>query len=281
MQHMDARPVRLRQRDQPARRGERGEFVAPDRMRRRIARNPLPLACVQPRLVLAVEGGAPPNVFQNLAHACVVGDQQRSRRRAHEHFYARRARQPLQFGGVFRVLMRAADPKGKIAMHPRRRPRNLVGKRLGRGGERVGVGHFEHGGDAAEHGGRRAGLQVFLVNGAGLAEMHLAVDHAGQDVQPPAIHDFAGGRRREIADAGDFAAGDPNVPRKYAVLVDHRPAAQDHIIARHGRPPDLRTKACIRRVIVRLARASATRTKSVLGKTHESSETSPTEVWFA
>ena len=67
-------------------------------------------------------------------------------------------------------------------MRPRR-ARDLVGKRLGGDRQRVGVGHLEDGGDAAHHRGARAGLEVFLVLGAGLAEMHLRVDDAGQDVQ--------------------------------------------------------------------------------------------------
>ena len=46
-----------------------------------------------------------------------------------------------------------------------------------------GVGHLEHAGDAAQDGGAAAGLQIFLVLVAGLAEMHLAVDGAGQHMQ--------------------------------------------------------------------------------------------------
>ena len=64
---------------------------------------------------------------------------------------------------------------------------HLVGEGRLRDGQRVGVRHLEHGGDAAHHGAARAGLEVFLVGQAGLAEMHLGVDHAGQDVQAPAV----------------------------------------------------------------------------------------------
>ena len=73
---------------------------------------------------------------------------------------------------------------------------DLVGERRLGGRRRVGVGHLEHGGDAAEHGRARSRLEVLLVDRPGLAEMHLAVDHAGQDVQPGAIDALAGGGAR-------------------------------------------------------------------------------------
>ena len=68
--------------------------------------------------------------------------------------------------------------------------RDLVGQRLGRDGRGLGVGHFEDAGDAAHDRGAAAGFEVFLVLGAGLAQMHLGVDDAGQDVKPGAIDDF-------------------------------------------------------------------------------------------
>ena len=46
---------------------------------------------------------------------------------------------------------------------------------------------------------------------ARLAEMHLAVDHAGQDVQPAAVDPLAGRGRAEVADLGDLAAVDADV----------------------------------------------------------------------
>ena len=123
--------------------------------------------------------------------ARVVGDQQRAGRRAHEHLYARRAGQALQLGNVGDIVVRAADPEGEIAVHAVRGAQHLVGERLGGGGQRLGVGHFEYRGDAAEHGGARAGLEVLLVLEPRLAEMHLAVDHAGQNVRPAAIDALA------------------------------------------------------------------------------------------
>ena len=72
------------------------------------------------------------------------------------------------------ILVRAADPEGEVAMHAVMAAPHLVGERLGRRGLRVGVGHLEHGRDAAHDGGAGAGFEIFLVVEAGLAEMHLA-----------------------------------------------------------------------------------------------------------
>ena len=110
--------------------------VAPDRMRGGVARNALAHALDEPIFVLAVEGGAAAGLAQDVRHARVVGDQQRAGGRAHEDFYARRARQALEFRNIFGVFMRAADPEGEIAMHSPGSPRNLVGESLRRGGQR-------------------------------------------------------------------------------------------------------------------------------------------------
>ena len=73
----------------------------------------------------------------------------------------------------------------------------------------LGVGHLEDAGDAAQHRGAAAGFEVFLVLGAGLAEMDLGVDDAGQDVKAGAIDDL--GRLARIAEAGNPAVGDRHV----------------------------------------------------------------------
>ncbi len=76
-------------------------------------------------------------------------------------------------------------------------------------------------GDAAHHGAARPRLEIFLVGQARLAEMHLGVDHAGQDVQAPAVDRLAGGGLPEVADRRDPAIGDADVADTLAVLVDH------------------------------------------------------------
>ena len=89
--------------------------------------------------------------------------------------------------------------------------------------------------------------KIFLVGQAGLAEMDLAVDHAGQDVQAAAIDALARARRAKIADLGDFAVDDADVALAHAVLVDDgrvgenavedaRPSAVSFLARRLDRP---------------------------------------------
>ena len=103
-----------------------------------------------------------------------------------------------------RVLARRPDVEGEIAVHAVVRALHLVGERLGAGGGRLGVRHFEHRGDAAHHGRVRARLQVFLVGQAGLTEVNMAVDDARQHMQAPAINVLGGGARH-LADLRNAA----------------------------------------------------------------------------
>ena len=59
----------------------------------------------------------------------------------------------------------------------------LSAKRLGVDRGRRGVGHVEDRRDPAQRGGASAGFEVFLVLIAGLAEVNLAVDNAGQHME--------------------------------------------------------------------------------------------------
>ena len=62
-------------------------------------------------------------------------------------------------------------------------------------GDRVGVGHRVHGGEPAERGGPAAGLDGLGVLAAGLAQVGVQVDQAGQRDQPGGV-DHLGARRR-------------------------------------------------------------------------------------
>ena len=84
-----------------------------------------------------------------------------------------------------------------------------LGKGFGVADGRQRVRHVEHGGDAAERRRRRAAAEVFLVRIAGVAEMHVNVDRAGQDMQPGRIQRFARRRHRlRRADGVDLAVLD-------------------------------------------------------------------------
>ena len=62
-----------------------------------------------------------------------------------------------------------------------------------------------------------------------LAEMHLRVHHAGQDVQALAVDRLAGGSLSEPADRGDPAIGNADVADALAVLIDHGAGFQNGI----------------------------------------------------
>jgi hypothetical protein len=117
MQHMHAPAGLARQPHQPLRRRECGELVAPDRMRARIAFDAQILALVEPGFVFGMERGAAPDGLEDVAHALVVGDQQRPSRGAHEYLDSGRAGQALQLAEIPGILPRGADEEGKIAMH--------------------------------------------------------------------------------------------------------------------------------------------------------------------
>jgi hypothetical protein len=106
---------------------------------------------------------------------------------------------------------------------------HLVGERFLAGGQRIGVRHLENGGDAAKDGRARPGFEVFLVFQARLAEMHLAVDDARQDVQAGAIDRLAGIGRAERSDRGDAAVAHADIALSLPVVIDDGAVLQDQI----------------------------------------------------
>ena len=108
--------------------------------------------------------------------------------------------------GSSSTFSRVAPTKKAKSQYMRPRPRrDLVGERLSAHRRGLGVRHLEHGGDAAEHGRPAAGFQIFLVLEPWLAEMHLGVDDAGQDVQAGGVEGPAGGLGSEAANRDDAA----------------------------------------------------------------------------
>ena len=209
--------------------GERHFGRAPDRVRARIAFDAQTLPLAQHRLVLGMERGAAARAAQDVGDAFVVLDEERAGGRAHEHLDADGAGQALQLRHVLGILMRAADPEGEVAMHAVMAAPHLVGERLGRRGLRIGVGHLEHGGHAAHDGGAGPRFEILLVVEAGLAEMHLAVDHARQDMQAPALDLPLGGGLRQIADGGDPAGAHADVALHASVVIHDDAAFEDQV----------------------------------------------------
>ena len=240
VQHVHALAGLTRQPDETLGALQRRDLVAPDRVRARIAFDAQSLALVEPVFVLGVERGAPPDRLEDVAHALVVLDQQRTGGRAHEHLYAGTAGKQFEFRQVLGVLARAAHEEREIAMHAMMRALDLVGEclRVRRG--RIGVRHLEHRGDAAHDGAERAGFEIFLVGRTGFAEMHLGVDHARQDMQAAAIDRLARGRRRQLSDRGDPSGRDAEIACRFAVVIDDGAAPEDQIVGlRHSNLPPL------------------------------------------
>ena len=218
---MDALSRLARELDQPLGRHQRRGLVAPDRMRARIALDPQTLAVVEAVFVLRVKGSAAPDHLEYPAQTLVVLDQQRAGRGADEHLDPGAAGRAFEFRQILNVLARAADEEGEIAMHAMAAAPDLVGEGLLRHRQRIGVRHLEHRRHPAHDRAARTGLQILLVRQPRLAEMHLRVHHAGQDVQPLAVDDLGRIRLRQSADFGDAAIADADVADPLAVLIDH------------------------------------------------------------
>ena len=68
--------------------------------------------------------------------------------------------------------------------------------------------------------------------------MHLAVDHARQDVEPPAIEPAARRCLLKIADLHDAAIANADVSLALPVMIDDRAACQDEVVGcRHDASP--------------------------------------------
>ena len=79
-------------------------------------------------------------------------------------------------------------------------------KPLGRRGRRIDIRHLEHRGDAAHRGCRRAGLPILLVRVPGLAEVHVHVDCAWQQMKAACVERFPRARQRALLADGKYPA---------------------------------------------------------------------------
>ena len=76
---------------------------------------------------------------------------------------------------------------------------------------------------------RLPGLQILLMLEPGLAEMHLAVDHAGQNVQAGSVDGLPGRACADRADLGDAAVPDANIGKPLARVIDDGSAFEHEI----------------------------------------------------
>ena len=171
------------------------------------------LAFLEPLLVFGMDRHPPVSGAEHGPHPRVVGHEQRARGRAHEDLHAGAAGRVLESREVARVLSGGAHVERVVAGRAAAGAGELVGQGKGRGGGRNRVGHLEDRGDPPQDGGAGTGREVFLVGEARLAEVHLGVDHAGQDVQTMRVEHFGGGRGPEGAQGDDSAFANPDVAR--------------------------------------------------------------------
>src|SRR5262245_61478097 len=231
VQNMDALAGLAREANETLRAGQRSHVVAPDRMRARIARHAQVLALIEPVLVFGVKRGAAPNDLEDVAHTLVVLDQQRARGRAHEYLHASAARQPFELRQRLRILAGASHEEGKIAVHPMMPASHLVRERLRAGCSRLGIGHLKDSGDAAHHRTARAGFEILLVSQAGLAEVHLGIDHTRQNMQASTIDGLARGGLRQVTKCRDASTRNAKIARAFPVVIDDSPTLEDQIVA--------------------------------------------------
>ena len=120
----------------------------------------------------------------------------------------------------------------------------LLGRHLVLGGERFRradgrdrVRHVEHGGDAAEGRRDRAAREVLLLRIAGIAEMHMHVDRAGQHVHAGDVDCLARWRHCvRAADAENLSVLDGDGRLDHGVGRDDLAALEDQVGAVIARP---------------------------------------------
>ena len=116
----------------------------------------------------------------------------------------------------------------------------LGGENVRRAGRRDCIWHVEHRGDAAECRRRGTAGEILFVRIARVAEMHMHVDRAGQQVHARDIECFARGRHgRVAADCDDRAVLDRNTRIDHAVGRDDLSVADDEIGADHAAPHNM------------------------------------------
>ena len=93
----------------------------------------------------------------------------------------------------------------------------------------IGVRHFENSRHAPHDGRAGARFQILLVLHTRLAEMHLAVDHARQQMEPRAIDHLARLVFAYRANCRDPSAADPYIALTDPVLINYCSAFENEI----------------------------------------------------
>jgi hypothetical protein len=112
-------------------------------------------------------------------------------------------------------------------------------QRLDAHGRRDAVeGHVEEGGDSPGRRGLRGGGESLPLRPAGLVDVHVRVDEAGEDGQAPGFDDVgAGSQVVEGGDRGDPPSGNVNRGRSQGAGRHHPTAADHELDGRSGHGP--------------------------------------------
>ena len=120
-----------------------------------------------------------------------------------------------------------AQPNDAGAVEHRLHDSRVVDRRLG-------VGHADHRGAAAEGSRARSGLDRLAVFATRLPKVHLDVDESRRDDAARGVeHRRADRRRQRGADLGDHPVDDPHVGHAVAGGVEHPATLNEHFTVRH------------------------------------------------
>ena len=176
-----------------------------------------------------MEGGAALDESEDARQRLLIVDEQIAGGGAHEHFDAGSAWELLQPRQLLDILPRGADEEGEVAIHAPAPAPDLIGERLRAHRRWLGVRHLEHGGDAAEHGRPAAGLEIFLMLEPRLAEMHLGIDDARQDMQAGGLQGPACVLGGEGANRDNSAVFHADIGCPFAGMIDEGRAFDEEI----------------------------------------------------
>lgn len=162
---------------------------------------------------------------QALQHGRVV-HQHVAGRGAHEHLDAGHLAR-IDGGHGVEIVVRDAEMEGVIGQRIARRYRLLFCHGGHRQRRRPGVRHVHETGDAPRHSRRRLGRYAALVGQPRLAEMHLVVDHAGQQPLPGGVDFLVGTSHDARRDLVDAAMTNQQVALEDAAFVDQAGVANE------------------------------------------------------
>ena len=180
----------------------------------------------------------------HLFQVLVVLDHQIAGGAAGEYLDAADAAAELEFGQFGNIRLRAADIQAHVAPGDLLRIALLPGQLFRIDDGREGVRHIEHRRQPAQDGAPRSRGDGLHRGVAGIAQMHMRVDQAGQHVQAGGVDGFIGRGIGGCADGGDAAVANADIGGFHAPGQDTDAVADQQIeMAGHRRIPFMRSRA--------------------------------------